>query len=192
MIGWVVFILVVVIICMTVLIAIEMAVRKGARWDRRTVLLWDFKDWETFKMIHHKRIRKPVLTGNIFHDATPDSAIVVEKNWTKTKHVIDMHDFQLIVDAKTGGTLIINKVSVMRGMSNADREKMLYELELLKSELGQLRAENLELKSQMEHKIESKLEGMSKLVKATQPMFMKPKTGSSSGGQGYGGGYGRS
>ena len=193
MIGWVVFILIVVILCMTVLIAIEMAVRKGVRWSRRTVLLLDFKDWRVHKMIHVKHIRKPILTGNIFNDATPDQAIVLEKNWLKTPHVVDMHDFSLDVDAKTGGTLLINKVSIMRGTNNAEKERMYYELELLRSELGQSRAENLELKSQMEHKIESRLESMSKLVKATQPMFMKPKTGGSGGGQGYGGGgYGRS
>lgn len=192
MIGWVIFILCFLILCMTVLLAIEMAVRKGVRWDRRAVLLLDFKDWALHKMVHVKRIRKPILTGNIFFDATPDQAIVKEKNWVKTQHLIDMRDFNMIVDAKTGGTLLINKVSVMKGSSNAEKERMLYELELLRSELGSLRAENLELKSQMEHRIETKLEGMSKLVKATQPMFMKPKTGSS--GQGYGGsgGYGRS
>jgi hypothetical protein len=135
-------------------------------------------------MIVDVLIHKPLRTGNIWHSINNAEGVLCEKNWLKTKHYVDINDYMDLFDNKTGGRIIMNKISAL-GIGDARKNfRLQYENEVLKTALGSANNRILELEAQKKEGIESELDRLAKIHKAVAPLLMKPN-------KGYGGNYGR-
>ncbi len=180
MIGWIVFIIIIIIVCFTVLAALVITY-SGYKMGRRVVIMYDLKPWLKHKIFNKYRLHKPVLGGNLYHSVSQDEAFVTEKGIVKkTKHSVDLVDSLKLVDSRSGETVIINGISAISGLLKQQYETLLYSEHRLRSENSALRSRVLSLECDLEESVTARIESMSKVVKAVQPFA--PKTNRSGGG----------